>query len=32
VVFDLANLVGPDGASVLEMNDVGRCRQGCYKH
>jgi len=30
--FALADLIGPDGASILEMNDVARGRQRRQKH
>ena len=32
MVFGLANLVRPDGTSILEMNDVGGRRQRREKH
>jgi hypothetical protein len=31
-VFAFADLVGPDGASILQMNDVGRRRKRRKKH
>jgi hypothetical protein len=27
VIFDFADLVGPDGASILEMDNIGRRRK-----